>query len=189
MGNLTIADIRKLAELNLTPECYKVYLQIIEPNVKSLIPNYLKDWQNIESYVNMTVMRHMGIFKTNISFLTIDDDAEAKYGKKLDVVKFRKIKQKSFKWKIDYLHSEGILGDKSHELLDILRKKRNKIHDMGSIFSENDLQEFSMAYSITFYICTSEAAGNIGNEERTRIRNSVERTSKELLEIIKRNRK
>lgn len=44
MGNLTIEDIRKLAELNLTSEYYKTYLQIIEPNDKSLIPNYLRDY-------------------------------------------------------------------------------------------------------------------------------------------------
>jgi len=83
MGNLTIEDIRKLAELNLTPECYKIYLQIIEPNVKSLIPDYLRDWQNVESFVNMTVMRQMGIFKTNLTFLSIDDVAEEKYGDQL----------------------------------------------------------------------------------------------------------
>ncbi len=185
MGNLTIDDIRKLAELNLTPECYKAYLQIIEPNIKSLIPNYLKDWQNVESFVNMTVMRHMGIFKTNLSFLSIDDNVEEKYGDQLDIAEFKKIKLKSFKWKIDYLHNEGILGDSSHELLDLLRRKRNKIHEMGTVFSEKELQEFALAYSTIFYIYTYESPENTDAERRTQIRNWVERSSEELLKIIK----
>ena len=184
MGNLTIKDIRKLAELNLTPECYKIYLQIIEPNVKSLIPDYLRDWQNVESYVNMAVMRHMGVFKTELSFFSIDEDAEKKYRGQLDVIKFREIKPKSFKWKIDYLYDNGILGHKSHELLDLLRKKRNeKIHEMGAVFSEKELQEFSMAYSTIFYIYTSMDS-KISDERREQIRDWVEKSSEELLKIL-----
>lgn len=83
------------------------------------------------------------------------------------------------------MHNEGILGDKSYELLDLLRRKRNKIHEMGTVFSEKELQEFSMAYSTAFYIYTYESPQNIGTERRTQMRNWVERSSEELLKIIK----
>lgn len=37
----TIANLRKLAELNFGPECYKKYLALIEPGIKSIIENYV----------------------------------------------------------------------------------------------------------------------------------------------------
>lgn len=184
MGNLTIEDIRKLAELNMTPECYRTYLAIIEPNIKSIIPNYLRDWQNVEGYVTMIVMRHMGIFKTSFSFISIDDDAEERYGEQLDVTKFRKIKKWTFKQKIEYLSKEGILKENSYKLLDKLREKRNQIHEMGTVFSEKDLREFSMAHSIIFYIHTTQEPTSMSKEEQNRIRNLAEKWAEESLKVV-----
>lgn len=185
MGNLTIEDIRKLAELNMTPECYKTYLAIIEPNIKAIIPNYFKDWQNVEGYVTMIVMRHMGIFKTSFSFISIDDDAEEKYGDQLDVTKFRKIKKWTFKQKIEYLNKEGILKDNSYKLLDKLREKRNRIHEMDAVFSEKELHEFSMAHSVIFYIQLTQQPISI--EEQNKMQNLAEKLAEDALKIVNSN--
>ena len=83
------------------------------------------------------------------------------------------------------MFSEGILGTKSYELLNLLREKRNKIHDMGTVFSEKDLQEFSWAYSIVFYLSTAEEVDKIGENERYRIRESVEKWAEEVLKLVK----
>ncbi len=182
MGNLTIEDIRKLAESNMTPECYKTYLAIIEPNIKAIIPNYLKDWQNVEGYITMIVMRHMGIFKTSFSFISIDDDAEEIHGDQLNVTEFRKIKKWTFKQKIEYLNKEGILKENSYKLLDKLREKRNRIHEMDAVFSEKDLQEFSMAHSIIFYIHLTQQPIRV--EEQNRMRDLAEKWAEESLKVI-----
>jgi hypothetical protein len=185
MGNLTIEDIRKLAELNMTPECYKTYLTVIEPNIKAIIPNYLKDWQNVEGYVTMIVMRHMGIFKTSFSFISIDNDAEERYGDQIDVTKFRKIKKWTFKQKIEYLSKEGILKEHSYKLLDKLREKRNNIHEMGAVFSERELQEFSMAHSVIFYIHLTQQP--ISQEKQNEMRNLAEKFAENALKVINSN--
>lgn len=185
MGNLTIDDIRKLAELNLTPECYGTYLAIIEPNIRAIIPNYLKDWQNVEGYITMITMRRMGIFKTRTSFISIDDDAEEKYGDMLDITKFREVKKWNFKQKIEYLRNEDVLRGHSYKLLDMLRGKRNKIHEMGTVFSDKDLREFSMAYSIVFYIYATQESDNMSEEERIRIRNLAETWAEEALKFVR----
>lgn len=186
MGDLTIDDIRQLAKSNLTPECYETYLTIIHPNIKTIITNYLRNWQNVELYVTLTVMRHMGIFKTSLSFHSIDDDAEEKYGDKLDVAKFRDVKTWWLKKKIDYLRKEGVLGENSFKLLDALRKKRNKIHEPGMVFSEKDLQEFSIGYTVMFYIHTTQS-DNLPEEEHNRIRNMAEKWAEEALKVINSN--
>lgn len=182
----TIDYLRRLAELNFAPECYQRYLEMIEPGIKSIIPNYLKDWQNVEGYVTMIMMRYMGIFKTETSFTSIGDDAEEKYGNMLDVAKFRQVKKWTFKEKIDYLRKEGILREDSYKLLDALRVKRNKIHEMGTVFSELDLQVFSKAYSIIFYIHTTLVPNNLPKEENDRIRDMAEKWSEESLKFVNR---
>lgn len=184
MGNLTIDNIKQLAELNLTPECYKTYLTKIHPNIKSIITNYLRDWQNVELYVTLTVMRQMGVFKTSLTFYSIDDDAEEKYGDKLDVEKFRKVKTWWLKKKINYLRDEGVLGENSFKLLNLLREKRNKIHESGMVFSERDLQEFSIGYTVIFYIHITQGSDNLPEEERNRIRDMAEKLAEESLKII-----
>ena len=41
-----IADLDALVKNNLPEErCYQVYTSTIEPNVKSMIESYFKDWQ------------------------------------------------------------------------------------------------------------------------------------------------
>lgn len=187
MGNLTIDDIKKLAELNLTSECYEKYLAIIHPNIKSIITNYLKDWQSIELYVTLCVMQHKGVFKTSLSFYSIDDDTEEKYGDKIDVKKYREIESWRLKKKIDYLKNEGVLGDNSFKLLHALRKKRNKIHEPDMVFSEKDLQEFSIGKSVIFYIHTVLVSNNMSKEEQNRIKNLAEKGAEEALKVVNSN--
>lgn len=180
----TIDYLRKLAELNFTHECYQRYLEMIEPGIKSIMPSYLKDWQNVEGFVTMVMMRHMGIFKTEYSVTSIDDGAEEKYSDMCDVVEFKKVKKWTFKEKIDYLRKEGILRENSYKLLDALRVKRNKIHEMGTVFSELDLQAFSKAYSIVFYIHTTLVPNNLPKEENDRIRDMAEKWAEESLKFV-----
>ncbi|MBS3926436.1 MAG: hypothetical protein KGZ34_07105 [Nitrosarchaeum sp.] len=184
MGNLAIEDIRKLAELNFPPECYKIYLAIIEPNIKSIIPNYLKNWQSVEGYVTMTVMRHMGIFKTMTSIISINEDVDPSIFPLLDVKKFKEVKKQTFKQKIDFLKKEGILKENSYKLLDILRLKRNKIHEMDTIFSDKDLQEFSIAKSIIFWIHAVQESSDMSKKEQNRLRNMAEKWAEEALKVV-----
>lgn len=139
MGNLTIEDIRKLAELNLTPECYRSYLEIIEPNIKAIIPNYLKDWQGIELQIMLTTMRHAGVFKTSLSFHSIDENTEKIHGEEIDIKKFKEINAWKLWKKIKYLKDEGVLGENSFNLFNTLKEMRNKIHEPDTFFSEKDL--------------------------------------------------
>lgn len=180
----TIATLRKLAELNFGPECYKQYLAIIEPGIESIIENYFAGWKSVESWVTQMVMRHEGVFKTNVSFISIEDDAKEKYGDKLDVDAFNKIKKRTFQQNIDYLHKNCLLGNSTYNLLHFLKEKRNTIHDVEKKFSEEDLGAFAYASSIVFYLHTA-IMGSYDSKTKNQVMKDIENSSKYLLSIIK----
>lgn len=181
MSNNTIEGLRKLAELNFDPECYKKYLCLIEPGIKSIMENYFSGWKDLESFVTQMVMKHKGIFKTEFIVISLDSEDEEQY---VDVEAFNKIKNWKFKHKINYLHKNGLLGDSSYKLLDLLREKRNKIHEPNVNFSEQDLAEFSYASSIIHQILIPMVTRNSQNQNLDFMRINAEKAAEYFLSKI-----
>jgi len=182
MNNNTIEDLRMMAKLNFDSECYKKYLALIEPGIKSMFKNYFSGWKNLESTVNQMVMKHKGIFKTDLIVISIDSKADEQY---VDIEDFNKIKNLSFKQKIDYLHKNDILGNSSFKLLDLLRKKRNQIHEPGINFSEQELAEFSYAYSIVHFILIPMISRNPQKQDLDFMKENAEKSAEYFLSKIK----
>ena len=180
----TIANLRKLAELNFGPECYKKYLALIEPGIKSIIENYFSAWKNIESTITQMVMRHKGVFKTNTSIISTNLDEIEKYSHLLDVETFKEITKWKLGQKIDYLHKNGVMGDSTYKLFDLLREKRNTIHDPEVKFSEEDLAIFAYASSIAFFL-NVEVLGSKDTENKTKVMYDTEKSSEFLLSVMR----
>lgn len=180
----TIASLRAMAELNFSPECYKKYLALIEPGIKSIIENYFSAWKNIESTITQTVMRHKGVFKTSTSVISNNPDEIEKYSHLLDVETFKEITKWSLKKKIDYLHKNGVMGDSTYKLFDLLREKRNTIHDPEIKFSEEDLTIFAYASSIVFFLHVG-LLGSKDTENKTKVLYDTEKSSEFLLSVMK----
>ncbi|MBI1829666.1 MAG: hypothetical protein HY222_02240 [Thaumarchaeota archaeon] len=180
-----IEDIRQIAKLNLSDDCYKAYEMFIEPNIRSVIKNYLRNWQDVESVINRMVMIHKKIYKTDLQFISLSPDAIEKYNDQVDVDGFIKVKfGMSFKNKIDYLKNVGILRWHSYHLLDMLNKRRNKIHELGAIFTQQDLNIFSGAYSVVFYILTTLGNKATNPEINQQTRENTEKWARNLISII-----
>jgi len=179
----TIANLRSLAELNFGPECYKKYLALIEPGIKSIIENYFSGLKSFESNITRTVMRHKGVFKTSTSFISYDSDEIEKYSDLLDVKAFKEINKWRLKQKIDYLHKNGLIGKSTYKLFDLLREKRNTIHDLEVKFSEEDLQVFAYASSISFFL----HVGLLGSKDldKTKLMRDTEYSAERILSMIK----
>jgi hypothetical protein len=181
-----IEHLRKMAELNFTDDCYKVYLALIEPGIRSIIQNYMRSWQDIESTVTRMVMIHKQIYKTDLQFISLSPDAKEKYGDQVDVDEFNKVKfGMSFKDKINYLKNVGLLQSQSYKLLDMLNKRRNKIHEIGEVFTQQDLNVFAGAYSVVFYIVLTITKTGFGSQEMNKkIINDTENWSRNLISAI-----
>ena len=150
---MSLKRLRIIAELNLCENCYKNYKAMLEPTIKKWLLNPLTEWANVESNITQMVMKLKGVFKTDVIFLTLDDNSDEKYDDEVDVKTFQEIKRHwGFKRKIKYLRDEGVLGDSSYSLLFRLSNIRNKIHEEFSEFSEQDLNLFRRAHTITYQI-------------------------------------
>lgn len=179
----TIVNLRSLAELNFEPECYKKYLALIEPGIKSIIENYFSGWKSVESTITQMVMRHKGVFKTNVSVISHDVNEIKKHEDILDVEEFKKIMKWSFHDNIGYLHKNGVIGNSTYKLFDVLRKKRNTIHDPEVKFSEQDLEVFAYASSIAFFLHTALMSSK-DSEIKTKIMKDTEYSSEYVLSRI-----
>jgi len=181
--NPSISQLRKLAELNMDPKSFKVYLQLIEPGIKQITKNYFKGWQNIERNVNFLVMRHLGIFKTSYCIELTQNDDKEKYRELVDIDEYKKWKKKRFIDKIKYLRNNDVISKSVFEVLDILRKKRNSIHEADVYFDEKTLYEFEMAYSTIFYL--HSALENKDKQNTKLIKKYAEQSAVNLLKILK----
>jgi len=177
---MEIERLRKFAELNLCKDCYQKYLALIEPSIERWLFKPLGDWRNVESYVTRMVMKHFGVFKSDAIYVSLAEDAEKKYGDKVDVKAFRKIEKWGFKKKIEYLHKHGVLGDSSYDFLYIVSDIRNKIHDWFQEFSQQDLALFSWASAITSQM-HSATTMNWPSEISANIKSNAEKTAEWLL--------
>lgn len=149
-----IEGLRKLAELNLCGDCFQKYKMLIEPSIKNWLSKPISDWREAESYITQMVMKTKGVFKGKTTIISFDESEEEKVADEVDVKAFRKIKYWKFKWKINFLHEKGILGDSSYKLLDKAREVRNTIHDEPIIaeLSEQDYTLFYIASAISSQI-------------------------------------
>jgi len=185
-----IEHLRQIAELNLSEDCYKSYMTLIEPGIRAIIKNYMRSWQDIESVVTRMVMMHKKIYKTDLQFISLSSDAKEKFGDQVDVDEFNKVKfGMSFKDKINYLQKVELLQSKSYTLLDMLNKRRNKIHELGEVFTQQDLNIFAGAYSVVFHILMTITKTGFGNQEKNnQIMNYTENWSQNLIsEMMKEN--
>jgi hypothetical protein len=178
-----IEQIRQIAKLNLSDDCYKAYLSMIEPGIRSIIQNYMRSWQDIESVVTRMVMVHKKIYKTDLQFVSLPHNAKEKYSEQVDVNEFNKVKfGMSFKEKIRYLQKIGLLQHQSYKLLYMLNKRRNKIHEIGEVFTQRDLNIFAGAYSVVFYILmTITKTGGGSQEMNKKIINDTEDWAQNLI--------
>jgi hypothetical protein len=184
-----IEHLRKMAELNFTDDCYNHYLALIEPGIRSIIENYMRSWQDIESAVTRMVMVHKKIYKTDLQFVSLSPDAKEKFGDQVDVDEFNKVKfGMGFRDKINYLKDVGLLQTQSYNLLDMLNKRRNKIHEIGEVFTQKDLNIFAGAYSVVFYILLTITKSGFGSQEMNeKIINDTENWSRNLISAIENN--
>ena len=183
----TIANLRKLAELNFGPECYKKDLALIEPEIKSIIENYFSGWKSFESNITQTVMRHEGVYKTNTSLISNDPDEIEKYSHLLDVESFKKINKWRLKQKIDYLHINEVIGNSTYNLFDLLRKRRNTIHDVEVKFSEQDLGIFSYAASIAWFLHVG-LMGSKDSDNKAKLMRDTEYSAEHVLSMMKKSK-
>ncbi len=125
-----------------------------------------------------------------LQFISLSSDAKEKFADQVDVDEFNKVKfGMSFKDKINYLQKVELLQSKSYTLLDMLNKRRNKIHELGEVFTQQDLNIFAGAYSVVFYILMTITKTGFGNQEKNnQIMNYTENWSQNLIsEMMKEN--
>ncbi len=138
---MSLDYLRELAEKNLCDQCFQKYKQIIEPTLEQWRSNPLYLWNHSEMQIQIMVMKLEGVYRTESIFWELDEEDE-KSGE-VDVESFRRIQRWSMKRKLDCLKEHGVLGQKTYELLNIARKRRNKLHDVFSGISEDDYGLFN----------------------------------------------
>jgi hypothetical protein len=146
MTNLPrIKQLRSLIDLNFCEKDKVLYRQIIEPGIKAIVKEYWLDWNEIEWQITIIITLVDEVYKNPGNIVISFDSPEEveQYRNEMNVDRFQEIKQKNFKWKINYLKKKGILHDYTYRLLDILREKRNRIHSPLTSLSEQDLIDFS----------------------------------------------
>jgi hypothetical protein len=181
----TIESLRKVAELNLCEDCFQKYKMVIEPSIKSWLSKPISDWREAESYITQIVMKTKGVFKGKRTIISFDESEEKKVADEVDVNTFRNIKYWKFKWKIDFLHKKGILGDSSYRLLDKAREVRNTIHDEPIIaeLSEQDYTLFYIASAISSQIWSATMI-DWGEDISANLKSNAEKVAKQWLSRI-----
>lgn len=98
---LTLDQLRRLVELNMDKKHYEVYLQLIEPNIKSILKDYLKGWQDLETLVTRITLRAKGAYKNNTEVILSDNDDTSKYSDYLEASIYNQVKIMKFKKKLN----------------------------------------------------------------------------------------
>jgi len=76
-----------------------------------------------------------------------------------------------------------LIGKSTYKLFDLLREKRNTIHDLEVKFSEEDLQVFAYASSISFFL----HVGLLGSKDldKAKLMRDTEYSAERILSMIK----
>ncbi|MGC1709039.1 MAG: hypothetical protein WA799_04460 [Nitrosotalea sp.] len=165
---------------------YEAYLRIIEPNIESMLDDYLKGWQNIESTINRIFWRAKGAYKTDSDFLLAQGDNIKEYEEYIEIPIYKEFRKTRFSDKIKFLHEKGILHNSIFELVSFLNKRRNRIHGFGTAFSEIERQAFSLTDSmlLSVYIANSPNSG-IEQDAKNTMLHDIENKSLRLLNELK----
>lgn len=180
----TLKQLRDIAELNLCDKCKPVYIQLIEPNIKSTIEGYFYYWKDMEWRVTVMIMKQENVFKKSMVLFNLELNDAKKYSDEVDYDLWRKINNWKLERKLDYLYKNKTLGKSSYKLLETLRKKRNKkIHEPFNDFIEQDLIEFSYGAHVIQNIWLTIFAG-FEPKVVENMRNSAEKLSEMYYEMI-----
>ncbi|HEY8110415.1 MAG TPA: hypothetical protein VIG05_06080 [Candidatus Nitrosotenuis sp.] len=182
---LTIEQLRKFAELNMDERCFSIYLHLIEPNIKAMLRDYLRGWQDLETLVTRMTMRSKGAYKTNLEVIFSKGDDMEKFSNEVDLLIYRKVNKLHVDKKIEYLHNIGIFGDSTYALLDFLRLRRNKLHEPEPAFSDVERQAFSSAHSIISWINFVNSTNYPDLEGKKRTLHNCENQAVHLLKWLK----
>ncbi|HJZ23907.1 MAG TPA: hypothetical protein VJ201_05600 [Candidatus Babeliales bacterium] len=165
-------------------ECYTIYLQLIEPGIKSIIKNYLSDWKEIETLSMLMVMRCEGAYKTSVSYYDLEEKDMEKYMEYVNIDVYKATEKKYWKIssRINYLNEKGILQKSSYEFFKVLNEKRNKIHKPDLEFTEEDFEAFSIGHSLLFHLWTIMSS-NDENDLPDRLE-SIEKSAETILAKI-----
>ena len=165
-------------------KCFKTYLQLIEPNIKSIIRNYFGGWNSIDADITQILMRVNGVYKTSTSVIFDKKDNRTKYMDSVDLKKYKKFEKFTFKRKIDFLLAKKTIGPNTHKLLDYLRKKRNKIHDFDGFLSDEDRKWFEIGRSIIADIYFGIASPNRKSNERNGLSGNAEKAATQIMKEL-----
>ncbi len=146
----TLENLSRDAELNLCDRCKPVYRSLIEPGVRELIITRFDDWRETESAITQMVMKHRGVFKTDVWVISLGEWND-EYKSDVDRDQFLKIKKWSFQGKIDYLKKHGILPEVCYRLIDLARDRRNNLHEHPLVyrFTDEDLDLFYLCNGVS----------------------------------------
>ena len=128
---MSIEFIRKVAELHLCPDCFEKYKRIIEPSLRVWRASPLGVWNQTEWMIESILMKLEGAYKDEKTII-VGNRKEMKNSPEVNSEAYSRIENKwpSFKRRIDYLKKKGVLSKNTYKILDIARKRRNKIHDV-----------------------------------------------------------
>jgi len=181
LNPISIEELRGFAKLNMDEKCFKIYLQLIEPNIKQIIRNYFGGWNLIESYITQIIMRVNGVYKTSTSVIFDVGDDRNKFLDLVDLKKYKKFEKFTFKRKINFLLKNKTIGENTYKLLDLLREKRNKIHDYDGYISDEDRRGFAVGVSVLSGVYFSISRSNLEPKQN----GLRENTEKMALQIMK----
>lgn len=180
----TLLELRKMAELNLTPECYKKYLALIEPGVQQMLHEYFRGWQNVETYLKMAVMKHYGVYKTNVSVFNLEKEEYEKNSEYIEVKKYAEVDRWNVATLIDYLFKNKVIEPNTYKLFHYPRKRRNIIHKSDGKWSEQDLIDFEWAGSMAHFVYLGQLEDSLRLTTRDDFRKRVENTAIWLMNMI-----
>ena len=165
-------------------KCFETYLHLIEPSIKQIIRNYFGGWNSIESYITQIIMRVNGVYKTSISYIFDAGDDRNKYIDSVDLKKYKKFERFSFKTKINFLLKNKTIGKNTYKLLDLLREKRNKIHNYDGYISDEDRRWFTVGFSVIADIYHGVANSNRKFNEREGLSGNAEKIATQIMKKL-----
>ena len=129
--------LKKLAELNFCEDCYSKYLDLIHGEIEYLLSEPISDWRQTENNINVLWIKAKGLYDVKKS-LMFSPHQNA----------FKKAREESVKKKLDDLKEKGIIKEYTHNFLQAVRRRRNKVHP-PSTFSKQDYILFREAKALT----------------------------------------
>jgi hypothetical protein len=168
--------LKRLAELNFCKDCFSKYLTLIHGEIEWLLSDPVSDWKQTEANINILWIKAKGFYNiVNSTVFSPCKDA------------FEKAEKEKFWKKLKFLKDNKMIGNSTYEFLDMVSKRRNKIHPSvvrSSEFSEEDYFLFQRAKSLTdalFLPVIHDLRTEIWKKHRA----NIEKYAKQMLEKTK----